>query len=108
MGVTSVGFVSSLIAAVAAGCGDDPPLDEGGRPATFGEECMLGGLDICQAPFVCLELPNFSPTAPTETICTLACQQSDDCPAWDESEGPCKGRVQSQCVRQICRDACPR
>ncbi len=64
---------------------------------------MLGGLDPCQDPFVCLELPDFSVQGMAKTICTVACQKPEDCPAWEDPSGACK----SQCVRQICRDACP-
>lgn len=95
-------FVSSLLVVAAASCGDDPPAATGGRPATFGDTCMLGGLDACQDPFVCLELPDFSMQGMPKTICTVACQQAEDCPAWEGSSEACK----SQCVRQICHDAC--
>jgi len=105
MRCTAQQLMGSLIALVIASCGEDTPAEEDARPATFGDKCTLGGLDLCQDPFACLELPSFS-TEATPPICTLACQQTEDCPAWPETGGSCSGQAQSQCVRQICRDAC--
>lgn len=92
---------------VAYSCGDERVVDEAGRPATFGDRCTLGGLDGCKDPFVCLELPDFSAQTEATQICTVACQSNEDCPSWQETKsGACDGEVQSQCVRQICRDTC--
>ncbi|HKU41371.1 MAG TPA: hypothetical protein VJR89_24575 [Polyangiales bacterium] len=106
---TAQQLLGSLIAVVAVSCGDEPAEEEAGRPATFGNSCMLGGLDPCQDPFVCLELPSFSTDPNTGPICTVACQQNEDCPSWQETSGSCTGKQQqSQCVRLICRDvSCP-
>lgn len=103
MGCTAQRFVGSLIMLVAISCGgDDPPEEAVGRPATFGDDCTLGGLDKCQDPFACIEIPGFTVQAPVESICTVACQKAEDCPSWESPTGVCK----SQCQRLICRDVC--
>jgi hypothetical protein len=104
MGCTAQRFVSALIVVVATSCGgDDAPAETGGRPVTFGDACMFDGLDPCDDPFVCLELPDFSTQAAAKSICSVACQKPEDCPAWEAVSG---GVCKSQCVRQICRDVC--
>ena len=96
-------FLGSLIVLVAVSCGgDDSPEESVGRPATFGDVCTLGGLDKCQDPFACIEIPGFTVTADVETLCTVACQKPEDCPSWETATGICK----SQCVRLTCRDVC--
>lgn len=98
------GLLIALAAAIS--CGEDELRDEPGRPTTFGDQCMLGA-DFCKDPFVCLNVPDFSEQATGGAFCTTTCQQNEDCPAWQESTGPCSGAQQSQCVRLICRDPCP-
>lgn len=109
MRCTSQQLLGSLLCVVAVSCGGDEPPEEHGRPATFGDSCMLGGLDPCHEPFVCLAQPDFSLQQTAGPICSMACQQNSDCPSWQGAAGagaPCGGTVQSQCVRLVCRDVC--
>src|SRR5688572_5900646 len=48
MGTASPRCFVSLLIVVAVSCGDEPPVDDSGRPPTFGDMCMLGGLDTCE------------------------------------------------------------
>lgn len=99
---TSVAALLSMLIA-GIGCNDAP--DEAERPATFGDDCTLGA-DLCEDPFVCLEVQDFSTTGGVTSICTLTCLKNEDCPVWEEIDGPCQGDHQSECVRQTCRLTC--
>jgi hypothetical protein len=90
-----------VVVVVATSCGDDNAADDA-RPATFGDDCTLGGLDACKDPFACIELPDFSAQSSSKAICTVACQANENCPSWEEPMRTC----QSQCMRLICRDVC--
>lgn len=86
-------------ATLIASCTDAGDGTDTNKPATFFDSCVAGG-DSCAEPFECLHNPEL-----TGAVCTLACEESDDCPAW-RATGHCAGPFQSQCRSGLCQYGC--
>jgi hypothetical protein len=88
-----------------------PETTTEGSSSSGGEEqlyppCMLDEDPMCERPYeVCYDF-----LAPEYSVCTLPCEQDEDCPAPASGEAPaiCAGQMDDQCVLDCADGAtCP-